>query len=347
MSIKTGHTVKAFQQRIDALTSVFATRRDKHEAHRWSREVMTEMAADPAFFTGALRKFLGSPDALRFKNYPTVSFRIELNPHYELVANCWIPLPGRETDVSTKAIHHHGDMLLTTATAFGPGYEHWLFTRPVSVDVEKELFSLKVTERGPHPLHHVAFVDTDIPHLPLYPPSLTITLALWTHGRPTSWKDHVKRIGVLKRHGRTLRQLALKLHLARRLDLNVVNYFDFYPTDCGFKGMKDRKEFERGSNSDYLYSLFHVIQATGNETVAGMLEGQIESGFASENTDLARVLLTDLKAGRPIEGRLSEGHYGVPFANFTKHDIERALAAQDAAELHRPAENDSGTRMVG
>jgi len=343
MVLGKNHTGAALPRRIGALRRVFATQRDKREAHQKSREVMAEMAADPRFFTEAFKTFLLTPDALRLKNYPTVSFRIDINPHYELVANCWIPLPGRETDISTKAIHHHGDMLLTTATAFGPGYEHWLFTAPVVVDPEQELFALKVVEQGPHPLHHVAFVDADVPHLPLFPPSLTITLALWSHRRPTTWKDRAKRIGVLARHRAALRQLALKLKVARHLDLNVVDYFDYYPSEAGFKGMKDRKEFNRGPNCDYLHSLFHVIQETGNDGLAGVLRGRVEAGAADDNAEVARCLLSDLEAGRPIEGRLSEGHYGVPFANFTKRDIERALAAQGAAATPRPAEQGVGT----
>ena len=95
--------------------------------------------------------------------------------------------------MSTKAIHHHGDMLLTTATAFGTGYEHWTFETPTVVDAEREIYELKVLEQAPHPLHHVAFVDAYIAHLPLYPPDLTITYALWSSQFPTTWKDKLKR----------------------------------------------------------------------------------------------------------------------------------------------------------
>jgi hypothetical protein len=37
--------------------------------------------------------------------------------------------------------------------------------------------------------------------------------------------------------------------------------------------------------------------------------------------------MNDLEADRPIAGRLSPGHYGVPFANFRAAAIEQALEA--------------------
>ena len=47
-----------------------------------------------------------------------------------------------------------------------------------------------------------------------------------------------------------------------------------------------------------------------------------------DNPSLVRRLAEDLRAGRRIEGRLSPTHYGVPRANFTREETERALAAQ-------------------
>ena len=84
-----------------------------------------------------LEKHLHTPGSLNTRHYPVVGIDIELNHLFGLVANCWIPLPNRATDVSTKAIHHHGEMLLSTVTAFGPGYEHWTFEKPVMVDAAR------------------------------------------------------------------------------------------------------------------------------------------------------------------------------------------------------------------
>ena len=119
----------------------------------------------------------------------------------------------------------------------------------------------------------------------------------------------------------------------------MVEYFDFYPTEGGFCGIRERTEFERGPNEDYLQSLFHVCQATGNERLAAVALEVVESGAEKiENPRLVRKLAEDLRAGRRVEGRLSPTHYGVPRANFTREETERALAAQRRGAARAAAE---------
>ncbi|MGI8551494.1 MAG: hypothetical protein ACR2PL_12025 [Dehalococcoidia bacterium] len=313
---------------VTALAGVFKRASSKHEAHYRSRAILADMSADPSVLTAALAKHLASSGALNTKHYPVIGLDIELNPNFGLVANCWIPLPDGATNISTKAIHHHGDMLLTTVTAFGPGYEHWTFTRPAEIDSRAELYSMEVIERAPHPLHHVAFVDSYIAHLPLYPPSLTITLALWSSQHATTWKDRLKRAAIVRGHREALRGLAARAGLRKALDLKIVEYFDFCPTPDGFRGLKERTEFERGPNDDYLFSLFHILQQTGNESLTALIEQQLASTAPVEHPELIRHLTRDLRMGHAIAGRLSPGHFGVPHANFTRQDIERALAIQ-------------------
>jgi hypothetical protein len=313
---------------VGALEGVFRTSPDKHEANRRSRAVLEEMSGDPRFLTDALSAHLRAPGSLNQKHYPVVGFNVDLNPQFGLVVNCWIPLPGRESDVSTKAIHHHGDMLLSTVNAFGPGYEHWTFTRPQLIDEASERYEMRLLERTPHPSGHVAFVDSYVPHLPFYPSETSITYALWTSRFPVTWRDRVKRIPVFQKNSAALRGLAVRAGLARKLELKVVEYFDFYPTTEGFCGIRERTEFERGPNEDYLYSLFHVCQATGNDRLVTLVEERLASGEEVENPQLVRRLCEELRAGRRIEGRLSPTHYGVPRANFTRAETERALAAQ-------------------
>lgn len=88
-----------------------------------------------------------------------MAFELEANPYFDLVINCWIPLPNRATDVSTKAIHHHGPMLLTTATVFVPGYERWMLRRPERIKPDRDLFRMDLIDYGRHGLHEVASVD--------------------------------------------------------------------------------------------------------------------------------------------------------------------------------------------
>jgi len=306
------------------LTEIFRGAPNKHEAHYRSREVLKEMAACGSALRAILERHLDRPGILNTRHYPVIGVDIELNAYYGLVANCWIPLPGRRTDITTKAIHHHGEMLLTTVTTFGPGYEQLTFTRPEVVDPDSELFTMRALEREPHLLGHAAFVDAYVAHVPLYPAALTVTLALWSHRSRTSWRDRLKRLPVWKGNEESLRRVLTRFGLGQALDLKVVEYFDFYPAENGFRGMRERSEFARGPNTDYLFSLFHVLQKTGNQKLAAIIESHLGSAEI-ENRDTVELLLRLLDQGREIEARLSEGHFEQPHANFTRNDIERAL----------------------
>jgi hypothetical protein len=327
------HAARALSDAKTELVRTFRREPDKHAAHRLATPILEQVSRDPAFLTGALEAHIATPGALDVGNYPVVSLKAASNPYFEIAINCWIPLPTADTHVTTKAIHHHGTLLLSTATIFGAGYEHLLFERPVLVDAAQELFALRLLERAPHPQHHVAFVDAWLPHVPMYPSELTITAALWSSSAPTTWKDFVKRIPALKKNEKRLRAAARRLGLTKQLDVKVIDYFDYFPVGNGFRGMKDREEFRLGPNAEHLKSLFHVVQRTGNAQLLPLLREGFERALPATRA-AAQPLLDDLAHERPIWGHLSEGHFNIPFANFTKTEIEHALRALPAETTH-------------
>ena len=309
-----------------ALVRVFKASATKSEANERARPVMEQLSRDPSFLAAVLEKYLLTPGALDKRNYPVVGIQIALNPWFGLVANCWIPLPGGETHLSTKAIHHHGTMLLTTATLFGPGYEHWMFSLPKPIAPGSDTYTMDLLEVGPHPKHHVSFVDAWTAHTPFFPKSLSITLALWSNSLPTTWRDRAKRLPFFRGRETQLRELAVRLGLKKQLDLKVVDSFDFFPSAEGFSVMRERKEFALGPNEDHVCSVFHIVQQTGNERLARAVRKAIDTGRVAERATV-EPLVERLERGKPIEGRLSAGHYDLPFANFTREDVERALRA--------------------
>lgn len=325
---------------VGTLIDAFRASHTKHEATTRSQPILEQLTREPRFLTAILERYVTRAGSFDRKNYPVVGMGLALNPHFSLVANCWIPLPGRETHVSTKSIHHHGDLLLCTATMFGTGYEHWMFSMPQAQDVSRNVWSMDLLDTSLHGRHHVAFVDHHIAHCPLYPPDLTITLALWTSRHPVSWQDHVKRLPFFQGREAQLRKVAQALGLRRQLDLKIVENFDFFPKDDGFAAMKERQEFQLGPNEDHVHSVFHVIQQTGNDRLASLIRKQIDDGKVRNGRRTVEKLLTDLAQGKPIEGKLSHGHYDVPHANFTRDDIQRALAAA------LPTGNSNGRKLA-
>lgn len=324
--------MNAVEQVLGELGKVFRASRSKYEANVRAHPILEQASREPGFLTAVLEQFVRTPGALDVGNYPVVGITIDSNPHFSLVANCWIPLPSRDVDVSTKAIHHHGDLLLSTATIFGAGYEHWMFTLPTEV-TGSEAFTMQLLEAAPHPLHHVSFIDAWTAHVPFYPKELSITLALWTSRHPMRWPDRIKRLPPFKGREEQFRRLALALGLRQRLELKVVESYDYFPSDRGFEVMRDRKEFQRGPNEDHVYSVFHVLQRTGNSSLAGAVRASLSDGRIGRARPVVERLLGDLENDRPIEGRLSAGHFGLPYANFTRAAVRRALATTSRPNL--------------
>lgn len=329
------------KQNVQKILQIFKANPDKLKAHEIATPVLESMTHDPAVMREIIRLNISQPGFFNRLHYPAPNMQVARTPYFDYVVNCWIPLPDKATNISTKALHHHGPMMLSTATAFGPGYEHWMLTYPESIDRDKELYRMDLIEVAPHRRHHVSFVDKYIVHVPMYIPSLTITYALWSNSRPTTWRDRLKAMPAIKRNAAMLRKIGKKLGLTKALDLKMEEYLDYYPVEGGFKGVRNRDdvEFKRGPVSDYLPSIFHIIQETGNADLADEITGFIrrEPELSESDRKLALSLVDDLKAGRPIPSKLTDGlHYGFYHSNFTREAIERALQTQPATAPAKP-----------
>lgn len=309
---------------------IFDRMRDRREAHRLAAPLLEELSADPRMLTEALGRCLSHPSFLNTRHYPVIAIPIAESPHFTLVANCWLPLPNSETNLSTKAIHHHGILLLTTVTAFGPGYEHWMFERPQLTT--NGLYATRLLDRSRHHPHHALFVDSYVAHCPFYPPSLSITFALWSSKNSSSWLDAVRRWRLAQRYRSQLVRLAQRLGQTESLGINVIQDFDFFPVDGGLRALRDRIEFDLGSNIDFLYSLFHVLQLTGNEGLASIVRERLAKRWPIENRPLVERLLQILERGETIRPRLSSGHYDIPHSNFSREAILQALGISDGCK---------------
>src|SRR5947209_15926069 len=120
----------SYDEKLALLKQIFQGVSDKYEAHRQSRAVLQSMTEEPEFLSSVLAKYVSMPGVWNRGHYPVLGGSFELNPYFALDINIWIPLANKDTDLSTKCIHHHGPMILSTATIFGPGYEHWTFRTP-------------------------------------------------------------------------------------------------------------------------------------------------------------------------------------------------------------------------
>tara|TARA_B100000700_G_C15062736_1_gene867007 strand:- start:7407 stop:8423 length:1017 start_codon:yes stop_codon:yes gene_type:complete len=321
---------------IKELVEIFKTTSDKRKAHKNSFNILKSMTYKKEILSEIIELNLKSKNFISRKHYPVLDLPIYRNSDFHLVANCWLPLPGKQTNITTKSLHHHGTMLLTSATSFGPGYEHWLLEKPIPIKGLDTKFTMKLIERAAHPCHHISFVDSLVVHVPMYISDLTITYALWSDSIQTSMLDRIKANKFINKNKQFLKSLILTLGGENIFALKRTDFLDFYPVKGGFEGVKNRSdvEFTRGPVCDYLYSLFHIIQKTGNSSlVLNIGEEEIlkkNKDLANEDKILLHSLIKKINIEETIESRLTKNiHYGFPKANFTNEQIEHALESQN------------------
>src|SRR2546421_4214295 len=95
-AVDASSAIRRYTGRLDA---IFRSTPNKHEAHRQCAPVMADLVADDGFLSAALERHLSKPGSLNTRNYPVVAVEVESNPYYDLVVNCWIPLPSGDTDM--------------------------------------------------------------------------------------------------------------------------------------------------------------------------------------------------------------------------------------------------------
>jgi hypothetical protein len=309
------------------LSRMFEETRDMRRAHERAVPILQELAADKSFLSTLFEAHLHREGALNTRHYPSLGIEIAQTPKFNLVANCFLPRAAWGERITANSIHHHGSLYLTTVTAHGPGYEHWRFSRPELIDPDRSLFRVKLLDRQMHVRQHVSFVDSHMPHAVMFPDSLTVTFALWSSNRAAPWRDQLRKLPFFQARKAFFLRAAKRLRLARFFGINVVEYFDYFPVEDGLEGMRERIQFQRGPNEDYLYTLFHVIQATDNAGLGDVVRERLTRDPKVEQPALIQKLLDDLRADRSIPFRFSAGvHDPLKHMNFAAADIERCLA---------------------
>lgn len=316
-AVSTASLDRAFSE----LTDRFRRTRDAQEAHLASVPLLQDLAASAGLVEAILSRHLARPDVLRTPHFPVVSFHIARNPYVHLLANAWMAHPDQRTDLTTKAIHLHDRLFLTTVTIFGPGYEHWLFERPRR---RGGGYRTRLVSIAPHPPGQPAFVDTEVAHTSTFPSRLSLTLCLWTPERP----------GLLRRAGARARRAArdgrARIPASLRPPAALLDRpLDFYP-GAGLlagrlAGLPERHAFPFGPCEDYCHSLVHILQETGCEHLAAAFTARTAAlpgpAKAAAETALAR-----MQRGESVAGRYSEGQTTDPTANFTRAAILSAIA---------------------
>lgn len=290
---------------------------DRYEAHRKVAPILQSIARDKDFLFEVIKTNLLKPEFLKKKrHYPTLALEIAETPNYSFVANLWLPLPDKDTDMSLQSIHHHGNLILSTISAFGPGYDSIIFKPDYEIDFSTGVTKMKVEKQYHNDLYRLEFVEANTPHVVFYPNDFSVTLALWCNNKPTQ-AQIIKKVGVFKKIKKPLGKIIRTLKLDGLLGLNTVTYFDFYPEKNKLVAMKDRIGYPEGSNENFLQNIFHCLQKLNfdDEKFLQKLKSNVEI-----NKD-AHKWIDKFLSKEEIPSLFEDIHIHMPKVHIPKRDI--------------------------
>lgn len=308
---------------LNKINSFFKDKNNsKYIAHKKAQDILLRMSSDQQILFEIIRRNLNDPEFLmKTRHYPTLAMLIFEDNNFSFYLNIFPPHPSRRTDISSQSIHHHGKLILSTVSAFGPGYNSILFKKGFSIDFESCLTKMEIEKDYQNQLNEVSFVDESQPHIVFYPIDFSGTYALWSDFE-NSTKDVVKRIGVINKFKKPIAKVINYLGLARTFGLNKIEFFDFYVENEKIKAMKERERYMAdGGNENFLQNIFCFIQKTGFNDVEFL-----ERLYNKESTPSpAKKYIKMLLAQEEIQDVFFDGHLNIEKVNLLKNDILKAV----------------------
>lgn len=289
-------------------------RKDRRAAHHESQPTLREMAQDPEVLPEIVRRNLASPGYLeKTRINPVLAMEIDKSNDFEFILHGWMPLPDRSTDVSHQSIHHHGHLLLTSVSPFGPGYESILFQSDFSLDRETGRAILRAERYYRNSLHNLEFIESQTPHIVFYPPAVSVTYALWCPEK-SSVAGSLKKNRLAQKYKQQTKSVLKALGLARAAGINVVEYFDFYLAEGAIWALKERVRYPAGDHENFIQNLFHFLQQIG------FRDFEFVARLPEPTAAVTRWKSAFLKQ-EAIPDRFLAAHLGIPQINMNKQDL--------------------------
>ena len=299
-------------------------------AHEKAQSLLKPLAGDQELFEELILEAVRKPDFFKQKRInPVIAFDLAKNPDCHLIAHCWLPRPDGNTDISHQSIHHHGNLLLTSLSAFGPGYESVLFRAGFEIDSNTLQTRMQLEKIYKNPQGNIEFVDIDTPHIVFYPEKLSVTYALWSNDKKVATQK-LKRLPLLQKYKSILKPLLYKIGLDKALHVNTIKFLDFYVEDGKVIVMPERVRYPDGSNENFLRAFFHLLQSMNFKKIAELERAMI----ANSDAQMAIPYLKDLMHGKPIPNTFEEIHLQIP-----KVTIPRSAIYQCFPELQKQSKS--------
>jgi len=309
---------------LQKIADTFKNTQDRYAAHKAIQRVMSEMVQDKEVLYDIIRKNLSDDSFIyKIRHYPTLSMQVYKDENIDVNAHIFMPLPDGNTDITFQSIHHHGNLLLTTSAAFGVGYESILFKKGFIFDKNTQIAQMEIEKIYQFHQGSVDFVDVFQPHVVFFPKDVSITYVVWSNKTvESSAKKSLKQSLLLRKFKKPIKAVLHALGLSKKMGLNVVENYDFYPEGKTIKSLKNRIEFEHGDNENFLTNFFHVMQKTGFQDIQFLSE--LSKKYPQHS--VLQKLIQDFIAQKPIPAPFYEAHRTVQYVNLHRKDIMNVFA---------------------
>ena len=307
---------------LEKIKDIFKNESDRYKAHEKCQNVLKDMSLDKEVLYDIIRQNLDDADFLRKKrHYSTLAMKIYENEDFSFVLNIFPPLPNKDLNISFQSIHHHGSLILSTVSAFGPGYKSILFKKGFEINPSNLITKMSIEKEYQNEVHDVSFIDAFQPHIVFYPNDFSGTYALWSN-RKKSAKEIAKKIGLINSFKKPLAKIINLIGLSRIFGLNVAEYYDFYVKNNEVIAMKEREAYNSiGSNENFIQNICCFIQKTGFDDL-DFLNRVIQK---NDTRDSTKKYLTMLIENQKVTSLFHEGHLNIPKVNLHRNEILGAL----------------------
>ncbi len=287
------------------------------EAHVRAADLLRPLGKDASFLEAIILENTAKPGFFsKLRINPVLGFPIIETPDYQLICHVWLPLPDQSSALTHQSIHHHGNLLLTSLAAWGPGYESILFRSDWTHDRATLQANLTPEKFYRNPAGNLEFCSARAPHVVFYPKEISVTYALWSPQRKGVARG-LKNLAVLRRYKEEIKSALVQVGLGSLFAVNPVSNMDFCVSQGKVELMQDRVTYQPGTNENFLRAFFYFLQNIPSVSKDGVRK----LALSAPERDRAEPWLKQYLSDSPIPNIFEPHHLLVPRVNLSRSDV--------------------------
>lgn len=297
---------------------------DYRLAHQKSRNIMLAMAKDENVLFDIIKKNLSAPGFFLQKRInPVIAFEIEKNKHFSITAHCWMPLPDKATDTTHQSVHHHGRLLLTSVSPIGEGYESVIFKKNYFLNKETGSARMAIEKIYKNPRYNIEFIDSHTPHVVFYPNDFSITYAMWSYDKKDGILATLRQSKFVQSNKKLISGVLGKLRLSKKIGVNVVEYFDFYPENKQMHAMQERVMYPVGSNENFVHNVFYILQKVSFKDKRFIKD--LQNRLTPQELSAAKKNMEQFLSDETLQDIFDSIQLNIPKINFKRKDLMESV----------------------